>query len=87
MGVFCVHQRHGAVPWEIREWDFFLKDLVQNVVAPRFEIHLHIGRQYLREDVLAILTSLGAQVDRERSIIHISDAQAGAILAYTAPAC
>lgn len=76
MGVFCTHQKGGAIPWQWPEWQFFLADLIDNVVAPRFEIYLHIGRQYVAPEVAAELRARGAAIDDERSAIRITDAQA-----------
>jgi hypothetical protein len=80
MAVFSHHRSPtGPVPWQWPEWQFFLRDLVEHVLAPKFEVYLEINFKYITADIYDQLSALGANVDRQRSIIRITDGQASAI--------
>jgi hypothetical protein len=82
MATFCTHRNPVApVAWQWPDWQFFLRDLIENVVAPRFEMFFEINRAYLPQAVADALTARGASVDLKDCIIRINDAQTDAILA------
>jgi hypothetical protein len=80
MGLFCTNRVDGkSVSWTWPEWQFFLRDLIDNVLEPRFEVFLNLNRQYFPGEIQHELRTRGATVDPERSTFRFTDAQADAI--------
>lgn len=82
MGLFCTNPaRPRPVPWKWSEWRYFLRDLVEHVVAPRFEVRLGLNREYLAAEAIERMTGVGLAFDPARHIIQFTHAHADAILA------
>jgi hypothetical protein len=63
-------------PWTIEAWNFFLRDLRQNVLTANGEVFMSLTRDKITPDVWRYLSERASYVCNDRIRIHIIDLEA-----------
>lgn len=73
------------VPWSWKEWQFFLQDLVMNVVVEgEFLLYFSMGREYLAP-IAADISDICETFDLQRSVFTITHQSRGRIESWRLP--
>ena len=59
----------GAPVWEPPDWDFFLRDLAANVLAPGGRLYLKLNRPFAGDAIMDFMEGAGGKTDRPQCVV------------------